>query len=203
MNRNVILLFTCFIFIGLLFSPGCKTTEEDGGLGQYTLTVSVGSGVSGTPAAGSYSYVENSFVNYNYSVQTGYKNLNVTLDGAAVASSGVITVTGNHVLNARADQIDIRGAWSGRAFYLTQNRFFRVEFSGGLDSGNCGGNFEFWPIGGAGTWTLTWPQINFTLHFPPPVGATLNCTGTLTDENNMNGSWLTMGIPGTWRLERL
>ena len=77
MKRNIILLFICFIFMGLLLSPGCQTTE-DGGSGQYTLTVSVSSGVSGNPAAGSYSYVENSFVNYNYSVQAGYKNLTVT-----------------------------------------------------------------------------------------------------------------------------
>ncbi|MCK4943628.1 MAG: hypothetical protein KAS65_08620, partial [Candidatus Aminicenantes bacterium] len=167
-------------------------------------TVTVSSGVSGTPTTGAYSYVENSVVNYSYSLQTGYENLVVTLDGVPVGATGVIIVTGNHVLSATADQIDIRGTWTGRFYYSGSDTFFRIAFSGGLDSGTCGGDFDYISIGGAGTWTLVWPQIDFDLYFPAPYYDTLTCTGTLTDENHMNGTWTYTppGITGTWSLER-
>jgi tetratricopeptide (TPR) repeat protein len=72
---------------------------------EYTLTVTRGDGVDGTPASGSSTYAEGSRVNYDYSLQTGYANLVVTLDGAAVSSSGTITMDGNHTLTASAARL--------------------------------------------------------------------------------------------------
>lgn len=196
-----------FLLMGLVFFTGCPTNGEDNGLGQYTLTVTVSSGVGGTPTTGAYSYVENSVVNYSYSLQSGYKNLVVTLDGVPMAATGVITVTGNHVLSVSAEQIDIRDAWRGVWDYMGYESFFRVEFSGGLDSGNCGGYFDLITIGGAGTWTLVGTQIDFVLLFPAPYNLTLICTGILEDENHMSGTWeLTDGVYsmyGDWELERI
>jgi len=203
MNKKTIILAGLFLVMGLVFFPGCPANGDENGIGQYTLTVTVSNGISGTPATGAYSYVENSVVNYSYSLQTGYTNLVVTLDGAPVAATGVITVTGNHVLSATAEQIDIRGTWTG-LFTYGSSTFFRVDFSGNTGSGTCGGYFDFVPIGGAGTWTLVGTQIDFVLEFPAPYDTTLTCTGTLTDENHMNGTWTYTppGITGTWSLER-
>jgi hypothetical protein len=69
---------------------------------NYTLTVNVGEGVTGTPASGSSSNKKGTVVNYSYSLQSGYDNLAVTLDGAAVAASGTITMNANHTLEAKA-----------------------------------------------------------------------------------------------------
>jgi hypothetical protein len=191
------------LLTALLFFAGCPADEGNGN-GQYTLTVAVGSGASGTPATGSYPYAENSIVNYSYSLQPGYTNLAVTLDGATVGASGVITVTGNHVLNVTAQQIDIRARWTGRFYYGISDTFFRVDFSGNLDSGTCGGLFDFVSIGGAGTWTLAGTQIDFTLEYPAPINTTLTCQGSLSDANNMSGTWIYTppGITGNWSLER-
>ncbi len=204
MSKKTIILAGLFLLMGLMFFPGCPTNGDDNDNGQYTLTVTVSSGVGGTPTTGAYSYVENSVVNYSYSLQTGYSNLVVTLDGAPMAATGVITVTGNHVLSATAEQIDIRGTWAGKFDYMGTDTYFQVDFSGNTGSGTCGGHFDFVPIGGAGTWTLVGTQIDFVLEFSAPLNETLTCTGTLTDENHMNGTWVYTppGVTGEWSLER-
>jgi hypothetical protein len=69
---------------------------------NYTLTVTVGEGVTGAPVAGTSSNKKGAAVIYNYSLQSGYDNLSVTLDGAAVGASGTVTMNANHTLAASA-----------------------------------------------------------------------------------------------------
>ncbi|TFG75028.1 MAG: PEGA domain-containing protein [Chrysiogenales bacterium] len=69
---------------------------------KYTLTVTVGEGVTGTPAAGTSTNEKGTAINYNYSLQSGYSDLSVTLDGAPVAASGAVTMNANHTLEAKA-----------------------------------------------------------------------------------------------------
>ncbi len=69
---------------------------------NYTLTVGVGEGVSGAPAAGTSTHKKGTVITYNYSLQAGYNNLAVTLDGAPVAASGTVTMNGGHTLEAMA-----------------------------------------------------------------------------------------------------
>ena len=69
---------------------------------NYTLTVNVGEGVTGTPASGTSTNKKGTVVNYSYSLQNGYDNLMVTLDGAAIAASGTVTMNANHTLEAKA-----------------------------------------------------------------------------------------------------
>jgi hypothetical protein len=72
---------------------------------KKTLTVTVGEGVIGSPAHGSHEYKKDTKVNYNYSLQSGYSDLTVTLDGSVVPSSGTITMDRNHQLNAVATKL--------------------------------------------------------------------------------------------------
>jgi hypothetical protein len=69
---------------------------------NYTLTVTAGEGVTGTPAAGTSTNKKGTVVIYNYSLQSGYNNLAVTLDGAPVAPSGSVTMNADHTLAASA-----------------------------------------------------------------------------------------------------
>ena len=71
---------------------------------NYTLTVSVGEGVTGSPAAGTSTSKKGTVINYSYAKQAGYDNLAVTLDGAPVAASGSVTMNANHALEARASK---------------------------------------------------------------------------------------------------
>jgi hypothetical protein len=73
---------------------------------QYKLTVTRGIGVNGTPGSGTYYYDYGNQVNYNYSLQTGYKDLVVRLNGATVYKSGSITMNKDQILTASAVEID-------------------------------------------------------------------------------------------------
>ena len=191
------LLFFGFIIL-LLMIPGCKTTEDTV---QYTLTVSVGEGVNGNPASGTYTYNANDMVNYGYSLKSGYGDLSVTLDGAPVSESGVITITGNHVLSATATKlIDIRGFWKG-TMYNQDGVPFALEatFSGTLQSGSVSGFAE--TAGNAdGTYTVSGDKIDFAIYF---FTIDVWYEGTIDDENHMSGEWTSSQSPyGTWELER-
>lgn len=70
-------------------------------LPTYALTVSLGSGVTGSPAA-SASYAQGTAVPYSYALQAGYQNLQVTVDGAPAAASGSLVMNGPHTLAATA-----------------------------------------------------------------------------------------------------
>ncbi len=72
---------------------------------NYVLTVAKNAGVNGTPDTGAYTYVQGTTVNYSYTAATGYTDLAVKLDNAAVASSGTFIMNANHSLTATAAQI--------------------------------------------------------------------------------------------------
>lgn len=65
---------------------------------KYALTVMVGSGASGTPAAGTYFHKKGTSVAYDFTLQAAYKDLMVTLDGTAVAVAGTVTMDRDHTL---------------------------------------------------------------------------------------------------------
>ncbi len=71
-------------------------------LAAYTLKVSIGAGISGTPADGIYTYNEGDVVTYNYALQSEYSQLHVTLDNVGAAASGSFTMTGNRALKVTA-----------------------------------------------------------------------------------------------------
>ena len=71
---------------------------------KYTLTVTVGTGVSGIPAAGTAEHKKGTAVSYNFTAATGYKKLLVKLDDVEVAASGTITMDKAHTLSAAATE---------------------------------------------------------------------------------------------------
>lgn len=69
---------------------------------KYILTVEKGDGVLGTPPSGRIFYNANEVIPYSYSLQEGYTDLQVELDGVVVHPSGKITMNSNHKLEATA-----------------------------------------------------------------------------------------------------
>lgn len=85
---------------------------------KYTLTVTKGRGVAGTPESGIYTYSEGSAIQYHYSPQSGYKDLVVKLDGATVAASGSIAMNGDHTLEIPSLPFSVQPVpWNGH-YYL-------------------------------------------------------------------------------------
>lgn len=201
MKNRLLFLLVVFCSLGLLIHPGCKTAEE---AAQYVLTVTVGEGITGTPATGSYSYTDADLVNYSYSLQTGYDNLVVQLDGVTVGSTGIIAMNTNHILTATADEIfDVNGDWSGEVDVSGSGIYaMDVTFSGGYYNGSITGIVDTIPPTGNGTYTITNGSIEFDLDFGS--GMVMNFTGTINSDNNMNGDWTaTWGPTGTWYLNRI
>ena len=152
------------------------------GNGKFTLTVTVGTGVTGTPAAGTYSYNEGDVVDYSYSLASGYTGLSVTVDSTAVTSSGTITMSSLHTLDATSSkQYDITGTWTLDETYLDGSTFkVSATFVGDLYSGRVTDS-----DGGSGTYTVSSSTVSFILTYP---NVTYSYSGTLSDDTNMSGT---------------
>ncbi len=197
MRSKLFYLLVVFCLLGLLVHPGCKTAEDTA---QYVLTVTMGEGITGTPPTGSYSYTDADLVNYSYSLQTGYENLVVQLDGVTVGSSGVIAMSMSHTLTVTADEVfDVRGDWSGIMYY-SHTMTFDLSFSGGLYSGNISGFLDGSPAAN-GDYTITNGSIEFNLE---QSGSRYYFTGTIDNDNRMSGAWdANYGLAGHWELDRI
>ena len=200
MKSKLFYLLVVFCLLGLLVYPGCKTAED----AQYVLTVTVGEGITGTPATGSYSYTDADLVNFSYSLQSGYENLVVQLDGVTVGNNGIISMNTNHTLNVTADEIfDVNGDWSGEVDVSGSGEYaMDVTFSGGYYAGTTTGIVDTIPPTGNGNYAITNSSIEFNLDFGS--GLIMNFTGTINNDNNMSGDWTaTWGPFGTWYLDRI
>jgi len=143
----LIALAVLVTLFGTIFLTTCKSpasSDIEDTLTTYTLTVSVGEGVTGNPTSGTNSYSEGQSVSYSYSLISGYMNLVVTLDDQQVDPTGTITMDRNHTLNASAEvipvtftQADLTGTWTGTIGNF--NIVFAVDESGSIDyiSGQC------------------------------------------------------------------
>jgi hypothetical protein len=70
----------------------------------YTLTVTTGVGVLGSPKSGNYTYKKGAIASYNYSLEIDYLfyDLVVKIDGEEVPFLGNLTMNGDHTLSAAA-----------------------------------------------------------------------------------------------------
>lgn len=159
-----------------------KAYSDDNG--QFTLTVTLTDGVTGTPAKGTYTYALGAVVHYNYSLSDGFANLTATLDGTAIAAaSGTITMNKASVLAVKADRIyDVRGSWELRESYDDGSAFaVSAVFSGANDKGAVTDS-----EGGSGTYTLSsGKNIAFLLDFPD---VTYEYVGSFSDFDTMSGT---------------
>jgi len=210
MKNSVLFLFTTFFVFGLLIQPGCKTTDDiTNGTGPnegYTLTVTLGSGVTGTPASGTHIHEENDIVNYSYTLETGYETLVVTLDGTAIADSGSITMNSNHTLSASATELfNINGDWEGEWIdYEWYDHYTLVlNFSGGYLTGTVTGTGGWSDENVSGSYTISNGLIEFTLNNLDSVEDTWYFTGTIDDNNHMSGECSQGDELGSWTLARI
>ncbi len=206
-----------FLIISLFFfsmAIGCIINEDSGNSdnnSQYTLTVSLGSGVSGYPSTGSYNYADGSTANYAYSLETGYSNLRVLLDGTNVAASGSIQMNNNHTLSVTADTqsatYDVRGHWIGSGWDSNGDPDpLEVTFSGTSTlTGDTRGYMNNPANEGTGHYNVSVTDIQFDLWY----GSVRNFqfTGTFSDNSHMSGTWIWTNqsgdkFYGTWKLTR-
>jgi hypothetical protein len=181
MKKTLIILFFIFILTGILIFTGCKTSDQP--QGEFRLTVTLGSGISGTPAAGTYYYNAGTTINYDYSLDEYYSDLVIKFDSVNVEDSGSFTVTSDHTLTGYSDpQYVIMGTWimaeqyeDGRVFSVT------VIFTGDKESGtltDSDNGTGAYAVGDSNT-------VTFSLEFPT---VTYEYSGIFTNVNTMSGT---------------
>jgi len=192
MNKHFLKVITLIVFVILIFMPGCKTTEDV----TYTLTVNLGTGATGTPISGSYQKNQDEAVPYGYTLEQGYQNLEVTLDGAVVTAAGVITMTGNHTLVITTEEIfDIRGMW-----HLTldwsgyPSESWNITFSGGLTSGSYMDE-----NGHTGTYTVDGSNVDIDYS----SSYSMRLVGSFSSQTEMSGDITEAVETGTWNATKL
>ena len=161
------------------------------GNGEFSLTVTVNTGATGTPAAGTYVYKEGEPVDYSYSLLSGYGQLTVYVDGIDADVSGTLTMTKDRTIVVSAEElIDIQGDWTMKEAYNDQSYFeVNVTFSGTMDSGTVVDS-----DGGSGTYTVTEFSVAFNLVFPD---VTYKYVGNFSDKDNMSGTCTKTDSSGT------
>ena len=158
---------------------------------DYTVTVVLGPGISGTPAAGTHVQKEFDSVEYSYGPQEGAAAPSVKVNGTAYAVSGTLTMYTN--VRIEAYQTDIRGSWH---FILketstsTQKSAMDITFSGtSLVNGTFSdsqGNSGEWSLGTDG-YTMT---ITYSNWFDTVLTATINSMAA--------GTWTGFETSGSW-----
>jgi formylglycine-generating enzyme required for sulfatase activity len=88
--------------VGVLTAVILLLTKKKKPVVNYLLTVTLGTGVSGTPVAGTYPYESGTQIDYNYTPGAGFNTVEVKLDGNVVAASGKITMDQDHALAVTA-----------------------------------------------------------------------------------------------------
>lgn len=214
MKKSSGLIIFFIVAISILIFSGCvieKTSDDSNPTGQFTLTVSIGTGVSGSPTSGSFNYLEGSLVNYGYSLESGYSNLQVLIDGSSSPASGSIQMNSNHSLSVSATLVsatyDVRGHWVGKGWDSNGDSDpFEVNFSGTSTlTGDTTGFMNNPSNVGNGHFNVSGTDIQFDLWY----GSVRNFqfTGTFSDNNHMSGTWIWTNqsgdkFNGTWTLTR-
>ena len=191
MNKYCLKVITLIAFVILIFMPGCKTTE----VVKYTLTVDLGTGATGYPFSGSYQKDQNEVVSYSYTLEAGFENLTVTLDGIVITPNGTFTVTGNHTLKITAEEVfDIRGDWNLTLYWTGfPSDSWTITFSGGLSSGTYMDEY-----GHTGTYTVNSSSVEIDYPVYP-----MKLVGSFSSQTEMSGDITEAVGTGTWSATKL
>jgi hypothetical protein len=159
---------------------------------DYTVTVVLGPGVTGTPAAGTYAHKEFDSVDYSYGPQEGASAPTVKVNGSAYSASGTLTMYTN--VQIEAYQSDIRGSWH---FVLmetstsTQKSAMDITFSG---TNLVNGTFTD-SQGNSGEWSVSTDGYTLTLTYSDWFNTVL--IGTVNSLST-GGNWTGFNTYGTW-----
>ncbi len=171
------------IFLTLLAAGGCGW-----GIPDYSLTVIIEDGVTGTPEVGRYVYRELSTVSFNYTPVNPLHTVEVVLNNSirSEATGSLVMYGDAYVLKARL--VDIRGAWTVAIVNAdaTTGSFVMTIDGPDLVSGTFSDD-----QGRHGTWLATAALLTFTysdwLDYVF-TGTAYDMSGTFTGETK-TGTW--------------
>jgi hypothetical protein len=172
------------------------------GTGEFKLSIAVSTGAAGTPEAGVYYHDAGEQINYNYSLEDGYTNLYVTIDGESAEENGTLTISQDHTINVYCEkEYQIQGSWTLNETYEDGSAFeVTLIFDGEIENGTVIDS-----DGGTGTYTVSGRTVQFTIYYPE---VTYIYEGNFYDEENMTGNakrYVTEHTykRGTWSAEKI
>ncbi len=181
------ILFLLLILIIPLCFDGCK----DFGVPDWTLNVTLGDGVGGTPAAGIYQYQELTLIEYNYYPLENQYPVEVLVNGNRWNLAGEFVIYND--MTVVAQLFDIRDTWvmSYKETGATTSAEFNITFTG---STILSGTFTD-DRGYNGTWAIADKKLTATFS----NWSNYIFTGTAAE---MSGDWTGDGKTGTWSAYR-
>jgi len=171
----------------ILLQPACHNF----GSPNYELRVTLGSGITGTPATGTYSYAEFAVIDYSYAAATGMAYPTLTINGTSISSlTGEITMYNDVTIDVK--QKDIRGRWH---FEMVKDEEIIDEWDATIAGGSeTGGTFLIEGRNTQGNWLVSGTDGN-TLTITFLNWGNYSITGKIS---LMNGQWTGAGNSGTW-----
>lgn len=172
--------------LALLAAGGCRF-----GIPDYTLTVVVEDGVTGTPEAGEYIHQELTTVDYSYLPVNSLHTVEVLLnDSIRTSGTGSLVMYGDGY-DLRARLIDLRGVWKMKLAYDDTSIAAPGEFTISLSGADITGGTFTDSRGFSGSWTalsgvviLTYADwFDYIL-----TGSVYSMQGALAGEE-LTGSW--------------
>jgi hypothetical protein len=149
---------------------------------SFLLSVTLGQGITGHPAAGSNSYVQGTAATYAYALSPGLSNLQVAIDGANVNASGTLLMNGNHTLIATA-----------------QTQMLTITASGGVGGSiNPAGPVSV-PYGQGASFTIT-PDTGFNIADVRVDGLSVGTPGQFSLSNIISNHTITVAFIQTFPL---
>jgi len=185
--RGAMLLFILFLLGSCIF-----------GIPDYTLTVIVEEGVTGTPETGKYVYKELHSVEYQYTPLNPLHTVEVMLNNRIRRSSqgSVVLYGDNYILAARV--MDIRGSWTVKMIKsgstITDFQFTLTISGADVISGTFTDSRGY-----QGVWETASAETGNTITFTYSDWEDYVLTGTYF---NMSGTFSGEETTGTWSAER-
>lgn len=191
MTRSKLFPLTVMVLLAIILSS-CQPLN-------YTLTVIVDEGITGTPEAGKYVYKELSTVEYSYIPINPLYTVEVLINDKyrKPAQDSIVLYGDEYVLRARI--MDVRGAWKIK---MTKSDSTSVDFEFTVNlKGNdtLSGTFED-SRGYHGTWDTSYSYTGNIITLTYSDWKDYVLTGTYFD---MKGNFMGDGTTGSWSSERV
>lgn len=185
------ILLPGFIFFAIIFTS-CKPLN-------YTLTVVVEEGVTGTPESGKYIYKELSTIEYSYTPLNPLHTVEVLINDnyRKSAQDSIVLYGDGYVLRAKI--MDVRGSWKIK---MTKSDSTSVDFEFTVTlAGNdvISGTFTD-DRGYHGTWDTSYAYNGNIITLTYADWKDYILTGTYFD---MKGNFIGEGRTGTWSSEKV
>jgi hypothetical protein len=188
-------IYLCGIVVLSIIIGFSMNSCKEFGIPDYTLTISIAEGITGTPSAGVSEHKELEAIEYNYIPENEELTVEVLVNGGRWAPSGTFTMFTD--INVEVNLFDVRGTWDVNFNQPSDSEEddleFRITFIG--DDLLAGSFTDDRGQGYEGLWTIAGNVITITYS----NWQNYILTGNIPQ---MSGSWTGENKSSSWNASR-